>query len=291
MRNRERRDPVPTIQQLVRKGRQAKTGKTKTPALKGSPQRRGVCTRVYTTTPKKPNSALRKVARVKLSSQIEVTAYIPGVGHNLQEHSIVLVRGGRVKDLPGVRYKIIRGSLDTQGVRNRKQARSRYGAKKEERSYMPRKGPAPRRPLLADPVYNSPLVTQLISKILLAGKRQLAERIVYGALEGCREKTGTDPVVTLKRAMDNVKPTLEVRSRRVGGATYQVPVEVRPARATTLGLRWLVSYSKARREKTMIERLMNELLDASNGLGAAVKRREDTHKMAESNKAFAHYRW
>jgi small subunit ribosomal protein S7 len=140
-------------------------------------------------------------------------------------------------------------------------------------------------------VYNSPLVTQLVNKILMRGKRQLAERIVYAALEGCREKSGTDPVVTLKRAMDNVKPTLEVRSRRVGGATYQVPVEVRPARATTLGLRWLVTYSKARREKTMIERLMNELLDASNGLGAAVKRREDTHKMAESNKAFAHYRW
>ena len=156
---------------------------------------------------------------------------------------------------------------------------------------MPRKGPAPRHPLVADPVYNSPLVTQLINKILSGGKRQLAERIVYSALEGCREKTSTDPVVTLKRAMDNVKPTLEVRSRRVGGATYQVPVEVRPARATTLGLRWLVSYSRARREKTMVERLMNELLDASNGLGAAVKRREDTHKMAESNKAFAHYRW
>jgi small subunit ribosomal protein S12 len=123
---------MPTIQQLVRKGRQDKIGKTKTPALKGSPQRRGVCTRVYTTTPKKPNSALRKVARVRLTSGIEVTAYIPGVGHNLQEHSIVLVRGGRVKDLPGVRYKIIRGSLDTQGVRGRKQSRSRYGAKKEK---------------------------------------------------------------------------------------------------------------------------------------------------------------
>jgi small subunit ribosomal protein S7 len=156
---------------------------------------------------------------------------------------------------------------------------------------MPRKGPAPRRPLMADPVYNSPLVTQLINKILLRGKRQLAERVVYNALEGCRDKTGTDPVVTLKRAMDNVKPTLEVRSRRVGGATYQVPVEVRPPRQTTLGLRWLVTYARARREKTMIERLMNELLDASNGLGASVKRREDTHKMAESNKAFAHYRW
>ena len=156
---------------------------------------------------------------------------------------------------------------------------------------MPRKGPAPRHPVVPDPVYNSPLVTQLVNKILVAGKRQLAERIVYGALEGAREKSGTDPVVTLKRAMDNVKPTLEVRSRRVGGATYQVPVEVRVPRQTTLALRWIVSYSAARREKTMTERLMNELLDASNGLGAAVKRREDTHKMAESNKAFAHYRW
>ena len=156
---------------------------------------------------------------------------------------------------------------------------------------MPRKGPAPRRPLIADPVYNSPLVTQLISKILLRGKRQLAERIVYGALEGCRDKTGNDPVVTLKRALDNVKPTLEVRSRRVGGATYQVPVEVRASRSTTLALRWLITYSRQRREKTMTERLMNELLDASNGLGASVKRREDMHKMAESNKAFAHYRW
>ena len=156
---------------------------------------------------------------------------------------------------------------------------------------MPRKGPAPRRPLVADPVYNSLLVTQLINKILVEGKRQLAERIVYTALEGAREKTGTDPVVTLKRAMDNVKPAIEVKSRRVGGATYQVPIEVKAGRSTTLALRWLVSYSRARREKTMTERLMNELLDASNGLGAAVKRREDTHKMAESNKAFAHYRW
>ncbi|HEV8526771.1 MAG TPA: 30S ribosomal protein S7 [Actinomycetes bacterium] len=156
---------------------------------------------------------------------------------------------------------------------------------------MPRKGPASRRPIHVDPVFGSPLVTQLVNKVLLAGKRSVAEHIVYGALEGCREKTGTDPVITLKRALDNVKPTLEVRSRRVGGATYQVPVEVKAPRATTLGLRWLVSYSKARREKTMTERLMNELLDASNGLGASVKRREDTHKMAESNKAFAHYRW
>jgi small subunit ribosomal protein S7 len=156
---------------------------------------------------------------------------------------------------------------------------------------MPRKGPAPRRPLVSDPVYNSPLVTQLVNKVLLDGKRSIAQSIVYGALEGCREKTGTDPVVTLKRALDNVRPAIEVKSRRVGGATYQVPIEVRGPRQTTLALRWLVGYSKARREKTMTERLMNELLDASNGLGASVKRREDTHKMAESNRAFAHYRW
>ena len=156
---------------------------------------------------------------------------------------------------------------------------------------MPRKGPAPKRPLVNDPVYGSQLVTQLVNKVLLDGKKSLAERIVYGALEQARDKTGTDPVVTLKRALDNVKPALEVRSRRVGGATYQVPVEVRPRRANTLAIRWIVGYSRQRREKTMAERLANELLDASNGVGASVKRREDMHKMAESNKAFAHYRW
>jgi small subunit ribosomal protein S7 len=156
---------------------------------------------------------------------------------------------------------------------------------------MPRKGPAPKHPVVIDPVYNSPLVTALVNKVLLDGKRSTAERIVYGALEGCREKTGTDPVITLKRALENVKPSIEVKSRRVGGATYQVPVDVKPGRSNTLALRWLVSYSRARREKTMTERLMNELLDASNGLGASVKRREDTHKMADANRAFAHYRW
>jgi small subunit ribosomal protein S7 len=156
---------------------------------------------------------------------------------------------------------------------------------------MPRKGPAPKRPVVADPVYGSPVVSQLVNKILVQGKKGLAERIVYGALEGVAQKSGQEPVQVLRKALDNVRPTLEVRSRRVGGSTYQVPVEVKPHRANTLALRWLSSYAKARREKTMTERLMNEILDASNGLGAAVKRREDTHKMAESNKAFAHYRW
>jgi len=156
---------------------------------------------------------------------------------------------------------------------------------------MPRKGPASKRPVIADPIYGSPLVSQLVSKILWNGKKTVSQNIVYTAMEGTRTKTGVDPVQTLKRALDNVRPSLEVKSRRVGGATYQVPVEVKPARATTLAMRWLVHFARQRREKTMAERLMNEILDASNGLGAAVKRREDTHKMAEANKAFAHYRW
>ncbi len=156
---------------------------------------------------------------------------------------------------------------------------------------MPRKGPAPKRPVIADPVYGTPLVSQLVSKILLDGKKTIAQSIVYTALEGIRDKTGIEPVQTLKKALDNIRPAVEVRSRRVGGATYQVPVEVKPARANTLAMRWLVGYARARREKTMTERLMNEILDASNGLGASVTRREDTHKMAEANRAFAHYRW
>ncbi len=156
---------------------------------------------------------------------------------------------------------------------------------------MPRKGPAPKRPVVADPVYGAPIVSQLVNKILVDGKKGLAERIVYEALGIVAEKSGQDAVTVLKKALDNVRPTLEVRSRRVGGSTYQVPVEVKPHRANTLALRWLTSYAKARRENSMIDRLTNEILDASNGLGAAVKRREDTHKMAESNRAFAHYRW
>ncbi len=156
---------------------------------------------------------------------------------------------------------------------------------------MPRKGPAPRRQLMPDPIYQSLLVTQIVNKVLLKGKRSTAERIVYEALRTVDEKSEGDPITVLKKAIDNVRPSLEVKSRRVGGATYQVPVDVRPPRANTLAIRWLVGYSRQRREKTMAERLANEVLDAANGVGASVKRREDMHKMAESNKAFAHYRW
>jgi small subunit ribosomal protein S7 len=155
---------------------------------------------------------------------------------------------------------------------------------------MSRKGPS-KKHQLPDPIYGSTVVAQLINKILLDGKKSIAEDIVYSALDMVKEKTDQEPVAVLKRALDNIRPSLEVRSRRVGGATYQVPVEVKPARANTLSLRWLTDFSRARREKTMAERLANEILDASNGLGASVKRREDTHKMAEANKAFAHYRW
>src|ERR671911_2556734 len=158
---------------------------------------------------------------------------------------------------------------------------------------MPRKGPAPRRELVADPIYKSVLVTQLINKVMLHGKRTVAEKIVYDAMEIIQGKLeGDDQAIdTVKRAIDNVKPPLEVRSRRVGGATYQVPVEVRPRRATTLSIRWVVDYSRSRREKTMAERLAAELMDAGNGLGAAIKRKDDLQKMAESNRAFAHYSW
>jgi small subunit ribosomal protein S7 len=156
---------------------------------------------------------------------------------------------------------------------------------------VPRKGPAPKHPVVTDPVYGSPLVTSLINKVLIGGKRSVAERIVYEALDIVKDKTGGDPIPTLKRAIENVKPALEVKSRRVGGATYQVPMEVKSGRANTLAIRWVVGYSRQRREKTMAERLANELLDASNSIGASVKRREDLQKMAESNKAFAHYRF
>lgn len=156
---------------------------------------------------------------------------------------------------------------------------------------MPRKGPAQRRELSADPIYRSLLVTQLTNKVMLHGKKSIAEKIVYDAMAMIEKKTGTEPLATVKRAIENVKPPLEVRSRRVGGATYQVPVEVKPRRASTLAIRWIVDYSRDRREKTMAECLANELMDAANGLGASMKKRDDMQKMAESNKAFAHYRW
>jgi small subunit ribosomal protein S7 len=156
---------------------------------------------------------------------------------------------------------------------------------------MPRKGPAPRRDLQPDPIYRSVLVTQIVNKVLERGKRGLAERIVYDALDIIKDRSDGDALGVVKRAVENTKPQLEVKSRRVGGATYQVPVEVRAKRANTLSIRWLVGYARQRREKTMTQKLAAELLDASNGVGAAVKRREDMHKMAESNRAFAHYRW
>jgi small subunit ribosomal protein S7 len=156
---------------------------------------------------------------------------------------------------------------------------------------MPRRGAPTRREVMPDPVYNNRLVTQLTNKILLDGKKSAAERIVYGAFDIVEAKTGSDPLSVFKKALDNVRPNLEVKPKRVGGATYQVPVEVNARRSTTLAIRWMVTYSRKRREKTMAERLAGEIMDAANSAGASVKRREDLFKMAESNRAFSHYRW
>mgnify|MGYP001151275545 CR=1 FL=1 len=156
---------------------------------------------------------------------------------------------------------------------------------------MPRRGNVPKREILPDPMYNSVLVTKLVNSIMLDGKKGVAQKVVYGAFDIVKEKTGNDPLEVFTTAMENIMPSLEVKARRVGGATYQVPMDVRPARRQTLGLRWLTSYSRSRSERTMAERLAAEIMDAANNTGSAVKKREDTHKMAESNKAFAHFRW
>ena len=226
---------MPTINQLIRHGRRDVAKKEKAPALRGNPQKRGVCTRVYTTTPKKPNSALRKVARVRLTNGFEVTAYIPGEGHNLQEHSIVMIRGGRVKDLPGVRYHIIRGTLDAAGVNERKQIalEVRCQAAQGGREVSRRKK-AVKRPVPADPRYDSQTVSKFVNNLMERGKKSLAERVFYSAMDMIEQRTGQPGVNVFKQALSNVKPALEVKSRRVGGATYQVPVEVRPERRTAL---------------------------------------------------------
>ena len=156
---------------------------------------------------------------------------------------------------------------------------------------MPRRGNVPKREILPDPIYNSVLVTKLVNSIMLDGKKGVAQKVVYGAFDMVKEQTGKDPLEVFTTAMDNIMPSLEVKARRVGGATYQVPMDVRPVRRQTLGLRWLTTYARARGERTMAERLANEIMDAANNTGSAVKKREDTHKMAESNKAFAHFRW
>ena len=156
---------------------------------------------------------------------------------------------------------------------------------------MPRRGNVPKREVLPDPLYNSVLVTKLVNSIMLDGKKGVSQKVVYGAFDIIKEKTGKDPLEVFTTALETIMPSLEVKARRVGGATYQVPIEVRPERRQTLGLRWLTTYARNRSEKTMRERLAGEIMDAANNLGSAVKKREDTHKMAESNKAFAHYRW
>ena len=256
---------MPTIQQLVRRGRKPKARKEKTPGLAGSPQRRGVCTRVYIITPKKPNSAQRKACRVRLTSGVEVTAYIPGEGHNLQEHSIV-AHPGR----PGAR--LARGCVTRSSgglwMRPAWTAAVRpVPATERNGSDKMRRAPAQRRQIEPDPLFRNMLVSQIINQVLLRGKKNKARRIVYGALELVESRSGQDSIQVLKRAIDNLRPQVEVRTRRVGGTSYQVPMDVRPRRASTLAIRWLIGFARRRREKSMAHRLAAEIMDAANNTG------------------------
>ena len=244
---------MPTINQLIKKPRQKPLVRNKVPALQRQPLKRGVCTKVYTTTPKKPNSALRKVARVRLSNGFEVTAYIPGEGHNLQEHSVVMIRGGRVKDLPGVRYHVLRGNLDTQGVANRKKEDHFTEQKNQNNQNVTKKRKAPIRKIYPDPKYGSVIISKFINSIMFDGKRSTAEKILYDALDRIKSKNNNDPLKVFNSAISNVKPNLEVRSRRVGGATYQVPVEVKANRGQALALRWLLDASRKKKIKLCLK--------------------------------------
>ena len=316
---------MPTINQLVRKPRRPVQYKTKAPVLEASPFKRGVCLQVKTMTPKKPNSALRKVARVRLSNGKEITAYIGGEGHNLQEHSIVLVRGGRVRDLPGVRYHIVRGVLDCQGVAERKQARSKYGARarRPRRPPGPRRsdrpsrigfrilngarGPRPRREglnrmarkftaskthLRPDPRFGSKLAGKFINCVMHNGKKSVAQRLFYDAMELVQKRLPNEnPIDVFTRAVENVKPLIEVRSKRVGGATYQVPMQVNKTRQQTLSIRWILMAAREKKGRPMAIKLADELVAAFNREGAAITRRENVHRMADANKAFAHFAW
>ena len=334
---------MPTINQLVRKPRRPVVYKTKSPVLEACPFKRGVCLQVKTMTPKKPNSALRKVARVRLSNGKEITAYIGGEGHNLQEHSIVLVRGGRVRDLPGVRYHIVRGVLDSLGVADRKQARSKYGAPRRARAGQGRQeevtfrdGRArPRRPtqgtlcqisgfpnrsdgshataslsefprttrmarkftasktqLRPDPRFGSKLASKFINCLMYDGKKSVAQKVFYDAMDLIeRRLPNENPIDVFTRAVENVKPIIEVRSKRVGGATYQVPMQVNKTRQQTLSIRWILMAAREKKGRPMAIKLADELIAAYNREGAAITRRENVHRMADANKAFAHFAW
>jgi small subunit ribosomal protein S7 len=246
---------------------------------------------------KKPNSALRKVARVRLTSGFEVTAYIPGIGHNLQEHSVVLVRGGRVKDLPGVRYHIVRGTLDTAGVNDRFQGRSKYGSKRPKLPkifiifFMSRRHTPKKRSYSPDPKYQSILVHIIVNRIIHHGKKSLSYRILFSVLQKINEKTHREPLSVLEHAVRIVIPTVQVKSRRVGGATYQIPMEVRPRRGTAIAIQWIVSAARLRPGRNIVDLLSAEVIDAARGSGSAVRKREEVHRIAEANKAFARYRF
>ena len=232
--------------------------------------------------------------RVRLTNGKEVNAYIGGEGHNLQEHSIVLVRGGRVKDLPGVRYHIVRGALDTAGVEGRSQRRSKYGTKrpkKEIKIFKMRRRTAKKNIILPDPKFKDVEVTKFVNNLMIDGKKNIAFNIFYDSIEIVSEKTEENGLDVWKKAIENITPAVEVKSRRVGGATFQIPTPVRESRRKSLAVKWLIKYAQSRNEKTMSEKLAGEIIAASKEEGGAFKKKEDTHRMAEANKAFSHFRF
>ena len=321
---------MPTVNQLVRKGRKPVRKGTKAPALHwvqnslrnrtrwgpGCPQRRGVCIQVRTMTPKKPNSALRKICRVRLTNGVEVTAYIGGEGHNLQEHSVVLIRGGsgqgfarralsRGAQQPGHRRRI-GSSPGSQQVRDPQAltvtAPPQYTRhhplkpggwltlKRKAATIMSRRRRAEPRVIKADPRYNNQELAKFINRVMLKGKKSTAQRVVYDALELVRQDSNQDPLGVFSTALRNATPLVEVRPRRVGGATYQVPVELRTSRSEALAMRWIIRGARGRNGMRMARGLANEFMDAARGEGSAVRRRDELHRMAEANRAFVHYR-
>ncbi|RYR53088.1 hypothetical protein Ahy_A06g027977 [Arachis hypogaea] len=256
-----------------------------------------------TITPKKPNSALRKVVRVRLTSEFEITAYIPGIGHNLQEHSIFLVRGGRVKNLPGGRYHIVRGTLDAVRVKDRQQGHSSAlisnPSKKRGKqilnfkiipfTLMSRRGAVEEKTAKLDPIYRNRLVNMLVNRILKHGKKSLAYQIIYRAMKKIQQKTETNPLSILHQAIRGVTPDIVVKARRVGGSTHQVLIEIGSTQGKALAIRWLLGASRKCPGRNMAFKLSSELVDAAKGSGDAIRKKEETHRMVEANRAFTYF--
>ena len=310
---------MPTINQLVRKGRTPKKGKSKSPALQYTfnsynqkrtrrrRARRRSAASARRCVPRRPRSRTRRCARSPasaLTNGLEVTAYIPGEGHSLQEHSVVLVRGGRVKDLPGVRYHIVRGTLDCDGVKNREQGRSKYGAKRPKKgaaaaprvrskrvTTMPRRYRPQKRPVLPDIATTTLMIAMFINRMMHGGKKSTARTSCTMRWRLSKSAPSVKPLEVFEQALRNATPAVEVKPKRVGGSTYQVPMEVDPERGMSLAMRWILAARAGAWWSQHGREAGRRTVDAANGQGAAIKSKDETHRMAEANRAFAHYRW